>query len=96
MPEVASQTLDLVGHEVNATLADARGALESYVEQPENLGLLERCTRELHLVQGVLRVLEIYGAALLAEEMEQVSRYLISTAGERKIPRLGRSGVMEV
>ena len=35
-------------------------------------------------MQGVLRVLEIYGAALLAEEMEQVASYLLATAAERK------------
>ena len=74
MPEVASQTLDFVGRELNATLAEARTALENYVEQPDNFALLERCTQELHQVQGVLRVLEIYGAALLAEEMEQVAQ----------------------
>ena len=74
MPEVASQTLDLVGRELNATLAEARTALESYVEQPDNVSLLERCAPELHQVQGVLRVLEIYGAALLAEEMEHVAQ----------------------
>src|ERR1700680_2772699 len=66
MPEVASQTIDLVGREVNATLAEARGALETYVEQPDNAQLLERCAQELHQVQGVLRLLEIYGAALRA------------------------------
>jgi chemosensory pili system protein ChpA (sensor histidine kinase/response regulator) len=84
MTEIASQTLEFVGRELNAALGEARTALESYVEQPDNLGLLERCTRELHQVHGVLRVLEIYGAALLAEEMEQVANYLIATAGERK------------
>ena len=84
MPEVASQTLDLVGREINATLAEARGALESYVEQPDNAALLERCAQELHQVQGVLRVLEIYGAALLAEEMEHVAHYLLATPSERK------------
>jgi chemosensory pili system protein ChpA (sensor histidine kinase/response regulator) len=84
MPEVASQTLDLVGREVNATLADARNALESYVEQPDNVSLLERCREDLHQVQGVLRMLEIYGAALLAEEMEHVAQYLLDTASERK------------
>ena len=84
MPDVASQTFDLVGREVNATLAEARSALESYVEQPDNAQLLERCTAELHQVQGVLRVLEIYGAALLAEEMEHVAQYLLSTHTERK------------
>src|SRR5689334_5208549 len=84
MPEVASQTLDFVGRELNLTLAEARTALENYVEQPDNVSLLERCTQELHQVQGVLRVLEIYGAALLAEEMEQVASYLLATATERK------------
>jgi chemosensory pili system protein ChpA (sensor histidine kinase/response regulator) len=84
MPEVASQTLDLVGRELNATLAEARTALETYVEQPDNVSLLERCKQELHQVHGVLRVLEIYGAALLAEEMEQVSGYLLATVTERK------------
>lgn len=84
MPEVASQTLDFVGRELNVTLGEARTALENYVEQPDNVSLLERCTQELHQVQGVLRVLEIYGAALLAEEMEQVANYLLQTASERK------------
>src|SRR6202040_2312404 len=84
MPEVASQTLDFVGRELNLTLAEARTALENYVEKPDNVNLLERCTQELHQVQGVLRVLEIYGAALLAEEMEQVASYLLATASERK------------
>ncbi|MGH8300756.1 MAG: Hpt domain-containing protein [Steroidobacteraceae bacterium] len=84
MPEVASQTLDLVGRELTAALSEARTALETYVEQPDNVSLLERCTQELHQVHGVLRVLEIYGAALLAEEMEQVAGYLMATVTERK------------
>src|SRR6185437_11268489 len=84
MPEIASQTVEFVGRELNVALAEARSALEAYVEQPQNLSLLERCTRELHQVLGVLRVLEIYGGALLAEEMEHVARYLITTADERK------------
>ncbi len=84
MPEVVSQTFDLVGREVNATLGEARTALESYVEQPDNVSLLEKCAEDLHQVQGVLRLLEIYGAALLAEEMEHVTQYLISTHSERK------------
>jgi len=84
MPEIASQTLELVGREVTATLTEARGALENYVEQPDNVALVERCAQDLHQVQGVLRVLEIYGAALLAEEMEQVAHYLIATVHERK------------
>jgi chemosensory pili system protein ChpA (sensor histidine kinase/response regulator) len=84
MPEVASQTFELVGREVNVTLAAARAALESYVEQPDNATFLEQCAQDLHQVQGVLRMLEIYGAALLAEEMEHVAQYLLTTHAERK------------
>jgi chemosensory pili system protein ChpA (sensor histidine kinase/response regulator) len=82
--QVASQTLDAVAREVTASLAEARAALEAYVEQPGNLDLLHRCRSELAQVQGVLRVMEIHGAALLAEEMHQVTRYLQATAGEQK------------
>ncbi len=84
MSEVASQTLELVGHELTHTLGEARTAIESYLEQPDNVTLLERCKHQLHEAQGVLRVLEIYGAALLAEEMELVADYLLATVTERK------------
>ena len=77
------QTLDLVGREINHSLNEARNALETYVEQQENITLLERCSADLHQIQGVLRVLEIYGAALLAEEMEHVSRYLLSPSARK-------------
>jgi chemosensory pili system protein ChpA (sensor histidine kinase/response regulator) len=84
MTELATQTMQTAAREIGVALADARTALETHVEQPANAALLERCAFELHQVQGALRVLEIYGAALLAEEMEQVSRYLISSRDERK------------
>src|SRR6201996_1370303 len=84
MSEGAIQRFGHVGRERNFTLGEARTALENYVEQPENVSLLNRCAAELHQVQGVLKVLEIYGAALLAEEMEQVGRYLVASAGEQK------------
>ncbi len=84
MSEIAIQTLELVGREISATLGEARAAVETFVEQPDNVSLLERVAVDMHQVQGVLRVLEIYGAALLAEEMEQVTRYLVATSSERK------------
>ena len=84
MTELATQTLQVAAREIGVALTDARTALEAHVEQSDNLALLERCASEVHQVQGALRLLEIYGAALLAEEMEQVARYLISSHGERK------------
>ena len=84
MTELATQTMQQAAREISVALGEARTALEAHVEQPENTALLERCSAELHQVQGALRVLEIYGAALLAEEMEQVARYLIGAREERK------------
>jgi chemosensory pili system protein ChpA (sensor histidine kinase/response regulator) len=84
MTELATQTLQSVAREIGTALGEGRIALEQHVEQPENVAMLERCRFELHLVQGALRVLEIYGAALLAEEMEQVTGYLIGLRDERK------------
>src|SRR5579871_1073683 len=84
MTELATQTLQAVAREIGVALGEGRVALEAHVEQPGNPTLLERCRHELQQVQGVLRVLEIYGAALLAEEMEQVAGYLIALGGERK------------
>ena len=84
MTELATQTLQSVAREIGTALGEGRIALEQHVEQPDNVAMLERCRFELHLVQGALRVLEIYGAALLAEEMEQVTTYLIGLRDERK------------
>jgi len=84
MTELATQTLQTVAREISVALGEGRVALEAHVEQPQNTAMLERVRFEMHQVQGALRVLEIYGAALLAEEMEQVSRYLIGLGQERK------------
>jgi chemosensory pili system protein ChpA (sensor histidine kinase/response regulator) len=83
-PQVASQTLDAVAREIMASLNEARAALEAFVEQADNVVLLQRCREELQQVQGVLRVMEIHGAALLAEEMHAVCAYLESTIEARK------------
>ncbi len=83
-PQVSSQTLDAVAREINISLGEARVAIEAFLETPENAALLHRCRDELEQVQGVLRALELHGAALLAEEMHQVSVYLESTLTTRK------------
>jgi chemosensory pili system protein ChpA (sensor histidine kinase/response regulator) len=84
MSEVATQTLHIVARELNVELNDARAALENFGEQQDDVHFLENCRERLHLVHGALRVAEVYGAALLAEEMEQVSRYLIGNFAEKR------------
>jgi chemosensory pili system protein ChpA (sensor histidine kinase/response regulator) len=82
MAEVALQTLHVVAKELGLTLGEARESLEAYAEKPEDPTLLTTCAERLHDVHGVLRMVEVYGAALLAEEMEQVARYLIEGVDE--------------
>jgi chemosensory pili system protein ChpA (sensor histidine kinase/response regulator) len=84
MTDISSQTLHLVAKELNATLNDARAALEEYAERPDQREQLGKCADLLHSAHGVLRLVEVYGAALLAEEMEHVTRYLLSSGSDQK------------
>src|ERR1700729_2588123 len=84
MTDISSQTLHIVAKELAATLNDARASLEAYAERPDQRVLLEKCAELLHLAHGALRLVEVYGAALLAEEMEHVTRYLLSSDNDQK------------
>jgi chemosensory pili system protein ChpA (sensor histidine kinase/response regulator) len=70
-------TLTWVKPELDETLKQARNALQSYVEEGESPAELRACSDLLHQVQGTLRMVELYGAAMVAEEMEQLGRALI-------------------
>ena len=74
MSQVASDSLLWIKNELDHTLVRARQALETYVEKAEDKEALGQCLELLHQVQGTLRIVEVYGAAMLAEEMESVVR----------------------
>jgi chemosensory pili system protein ChpA (sensor histidine kinase/response regulator) len=94
MTEVSSQTLHVVSKELATTLNEARVALENFAEHPETTKLLDQCAQHLHQAHGVLRMVEVYGAALLAEEMEQVTRYLANAANVDKNQAEGLDALM--
>ena len=73
-PSVNEQALHLVARELSATLNDVRIALEAAAETPADKTHLARAADLMRAARGVLRVVEVYGAALLAEEMEQYAR----------------------
>ncbi len=70
--------LEWVKGEIKETLQQAQQALELYVEQPQDKSRLNFCLSYLHQVHGTLQMVEFYGAALLAEEMEAVASDLAS------------------
>jgi chemosensory pili system protein ChpA (sensor histidine kinase/response regulator) len=84
MTDISSQTLHIVAKELATTLNDARASLEAFAERPDQSAMLEKCADQLHAAHGVLRMVEVYGAALLAEEMEHVTRYLLSSNSDQK------------
>jgi chemosensory pili system protein ChpA (sensor histidine kinase/response regulator) len=72
-------TLNWVKQELDETLKQARQALEAYVEDPADASLMRFCATYLHQVQGTLRMVELYGAAMVVEEMERVANALLDT-----------------
>jgi chemosensory pili system protein ChpA (sensor histidine kinase/response regulator) len=82
----AYASLQLVVTEITSELNEARTVLEAFLERPEDRSALERFAARVHVAQGALRLAEVYGGALLAEEMEQVARYLDTHAGPGQAP----------
>ncbi|MER3546448.1 MAG: hybrid sensor histidine kinase/response regulator, partial [Rhodanobacteraceae bacterium] len=70
-------TLGWVKPQIDETLLQARQALEAYVEDPADASLMRFCATYLHQVQGTLRMVELHGAAMLAEGMEALAQALL-------------------
>ncbi len=82
--EIDFTTLNWVKQELDETLKQARQALEAYVEDPADSSLMRFCATYLHQVQGTLRMVELYGAAMVVEEMERVAQGLLDDAIRNK------------
>ena len=74
------QALEWVKGEIEETLKQAQQSLEAYVENPEDSTRMRFCLTHLHQVYGTLQMVEFYGAALLAEEMENLAQALLNGA----------------
>jgi chemosensory pili system protein ChpA (sensor histidine kinase/response regulator) len=73
MPELRQDrsALRWIRGEIDQTLREARNALEDFVDgQSDRLAI---CLDELHHAHGALEMAQIYGAAMLADEMEQLA-----------------------
>ncbi|KAA0988297.1 response regulator [Pseudomonas sp. ANT_J12] len=68
--------LEWVKGEIAETLKQAHQALEQLLDDPQATYALGECLACIHQVHGSLQMVEFYGAALLAEEMEQLTAAL--------------------
>ncbi|MGB7216839.1 MAG: Hpt domain-containing protein, partial [Gammaproteobacteria bacterium] len=85
MNDLAVHSLDLVSREVGNTLDAARRELEDFVDGNASRDALERAADLLHLAQGALKIVELHGAGMLAEEMERVCRHVVASRDQAEI-----------
>ena len=76
-------TLGWVKPQIDETLLQARQALEAYAEDATDASRMRFCANWLHQVQGTLRMVELFGASMLAEEMEALAQALL----DGKVPQ---------
>ncbi len=62
-----------IKEELDRVVLQARDALEEYTFGTGESELMIACSQYLHQVKGTLQILEIQGAIMLADEMEQVA-----------------------
>ena len=82
--ELDYTTLKWVKDEIQESLNQTRQALEAYVENPNDTTQIRFCTTYLHQIYGTLQMVEIYGGALLAEEMELLANAIAQGKVSRK------------
>ena len=70
-------SLSWVKAQLDDVLSDAQASLNEYIENKTE-GELENCIEHLQLIYGTLQMVEVYGAAILAEEMQLTTMALLS------------------
>ena len=65
---VQYNSLSWVKKQLDAVLGDAQSSLTDYIENKDTSSL-QQCIDHLRLVYGTLQMVEVYGAAMLADEM---------------------------
>lgn len=74
---VEYNSLSWVKAQLDDVLSDAQSDLNEYIEN-ETGENLESCIEHLQLVYGTLQMVEVYGAAMLAEEMQKTTAALLA------------------
>lgn len=78
-------SLKWIKGELDEAVRLARQDLEEHIEGGGDAALMESCATRLHQIQGTLQMVQIYGAAMLAEEMELVARAIARDEIPKKV-----------
>ncbi|VAX06460.1 Signal transduction histidine kinase CheA [hydrothermal vent metagenome] len=71
-------TLPWIKDELDELMRQAGSALEEYIEGSGDKELIQTCIERLHQIYGTLRMVQMFGASMLAEEMELAASALKS------------------
>lgn len=81
-------SLSLVRDELFATMEEAEQSLEHFIIDRNNGSLLQQAVENLKQVRGTLRLIELTGAELLAQEILQLATDIPVGAGEERDSQL--------
>jgi chemosensory pili system protein ChpA (sensor histidine kinase/response regulator) len=73
---VEYNSLSWVKAQLDDVLSDAQNNLNEYIENKTDENL-ENCIEHLQLIYGTLQMVEVYGASMLAEEMQRTTAALL-------------------
>jgi chemosensory pili system protein ChpA (sensor histidine kinase/response regulator) len=79
---VEYNSLSWVKAQLDDVLSDAQSNLNEYIENQKD-ELLENCIENLQLIYGTLQMVEVYGGAILSEEMQKTTAALLEGNVER-------------
>ncbi len=80
---VEYNSLSWVKTQLDDVISDAQSSLNEYIENQTD-GELENCIEHLQLIFGTLQMVEVYGASMLAEEMQLTTSALLKGDVDRK------------
>ena len=75
--EVNTSSYEVVAEELAKTLQQATNVFETFLSERHELSLLRQCELDLRQIGGTLRLLQIPGAALLADEMRSLCHAIL-------------------
>jgi len=81
---VEYNSLSWVKQQLDTVLDDAQTSLSEYIENNDDGALMQDCIDGLHLASGTLQMVEIFGAAMLAEEMEHTAKAILEAAVDHR------------
>lgn len=81
--QVNITSLNLVSDELVATIEHAASNLEQFVAEPANTELLQSCIGAIEQISGTLRLIQLYGAEMLANEILAVAKTISAAEGNQ-------------